>query len=182
MNRNSAIACAVVLFLAVSAAPVAADPGRGATILCYVWANNASPAINVAYTPSNVYSYNAVGRAPANTVKKTATGTYSVTCKGVGGGALFASTAPEEASAEPASEGVSTGRVANETGEGVVNQASGTWGPGGHVQVTAYGAEDADYCKVVSWVTGGADFTVTVKCFNANGAASDSRFDMLFVW
>lgn len=58
----------------------------------------------------------------------------------------------------------------------------GTWGPGGHVQVTAYGSEDADHCKVVSWVTGGADFTATVRCFNSAGAVADNRFDLLFLW
>jgi hypothetical protein len=56
------------------------------------------------------------------------------------------------------------------------------WGPGGHVQVTAYGSEDADYCKVQNWGTGGADFTAIVKCYNSAGGASDSRFDLLFIW
>lgn len=55
------------------------------------------------------------------------------------------------------------------------------WGAGGHVQVTAYGG-DADYCKVVSWVTGGPDFSATVRCFNPAGALSDNQFDLLFVW
>jgi len=73
-----------------------------------------------------------------------------VTCKGVGGGALFG--------------------------------GATSWGAGGHVQVTAYGSEDADYCKVQSWSTGGADFNVGVRCYNSNGALSDNRFDMLFVW
>jgi hypothetical protein len=66
-------------------------------------------------------------------------------------------------------------------GGGPLFGGSGTWGPGGHVQVTAYGS-DSDYCKVVSWVTGGADFTANVRCFNTAGALSDDRFDLLFVW
>ena len=53
---------------------------------------------------------------------------------------------------------------------------------GGHVQVTAYGTEDADYCKVGSWSTGGADFSATVRCYNHQGVPSDNRFDLLFVW
>jgi len=137
------------MILAALAVPAMADPGRGTTVLCYVWSNNVSSAIGVAISPSSTYSYNANGRAAANSVTRTAVGTYTVTCKGVGGAALGGGT---------------------------------TWGPGGHVQVTAYGTEDADYCKVSNWVTGGADFSATVKCYNAAGAASDNRFDLLFLW
>jgi hypothetical protein len=144
MSRKVIFACVLAMVLAAWAFPAAADPGRGANVLCYVWANNASPAIGAPYTPSSIYSYNAQNRSGGNTVTKTATGTYTVTCRGVGG--------------------------------------SAPWGPGGHVQVTAYGGEDADYCKVQSWATGGADFSVTVRCFNHTGAPSDNRFDMLFVW
>jgi hypothetical protein len=146
MSRKIIFAC-VLMSLAFGVLPAMADPGRGADILCYVWANNPSPAIGVPYSPSSFYSYNSQNRAGGNTVTKTGTGTYSVTCRGVGGDAL----------------------------------PSG-WGPGGHVQVTAYGGEDADYCKVQSWATGGADFTVTVRCYNSSGALSDNRFDLLFVW
>ncbi len=96
------------------------------------------------------YSYNSLARSAGISVTRTAVGTYTVTCKAVGGGALFA--------------------------------GSGSWGAGGHVQVTAYGGEDADQCKVVSWTTGGADFSASVRCFNHAGAASDNRFDLLFVW
>jgi hypothetical protein len=149
MNKLFAV-CALALVLAVCALPAAADPGRGATVLCYVWANNPTPAIGAPYSPSAIYSYNAVGRAAANLITRTGVGTYVVTCKGVGGGALFG--------------------------------GSGTWGPGGHVQVTSYGGEDADYCKVVSWVTGGADFSANVRCYNHAGALSDNRFDLLVVW
>lgn len=146
MRRVFILSCLLALSLGSLAA---ADPGRGANVLCYVWANNSAPAIGVPYVPSGVYSYNAVGRSAANTVTRTAAGTYTVTCKGVGGGALFA--------------------------------GSGSWGPGGHVQVTAYGG-NANHCKVISWGTGGADFSAGVACFNPAGARSDSQFDLLFVW
>lgn len=150
MARKLSLVCLLAALLGGLALPALADPGRGSNVLCYVWANQASPTLNVAYSPSAPYSYNAVGKAAANLVTRTAVGTYTVTCKGVGGGALF--------------------------------PGSGSWGAGGHVQVTAYGIEDADYCKVGSWVTGGADFSATVKCFNSAGAASDHRFDLLFTW
>jgi hypothetical protein len=149
MRRTLVALCVLTLAGIVWALPALADPGRGAYVLCYVWANNASPALNAPYVPSSTYSYNTVGRANANTVTKTSTGNYTVTCKGVGGGALFA--------------------------------GSGTWGAGGHVQVTAYGP-GPNYCKVNSWATGGADFTAFVSCYNPNGAFADNRFDLLFVW
>ena len=66
--------------------PSLADPGRGAAVLCYVWANNASPAVNTAYEPDTRFSFNAQNRAAGIKVAKTATGTYTVTCTGVGGG------------------------------------------------------------------------------------------------
>ena len=150
MSRKILVACAFALILVGVASPSMAEPVRGANVQCYLWANNATSAIGTAYTPTGAYSFNAVGRANANSVTRTAVGTYTVTCRGVGGGALFA--------------------------------GSGSWGPGGHVQVTAYGSEDADHCKVQSWTTGGADFSATVRCYNHAGAASDSRFDLLFLW
>jgi hypothetical protein len=150
MSRKVLAVCLFAMVLGVLASPSMADPGRGADILCYVWSNQASPAIGVAFNPSIPYSYNSIGRSQGISVTRTAVGTYNVTCKGVGGGALV-------------------------TG-------GGSWGPGGHVQVTAYGSEDADYCKVQSWTTGGADFSATVRCYNHAGAPSDNRFDLLFVW
>jgi hypothetical protein len=50
---------------------------------------------------------------------------------------------------------------------------------GGNVQVTAYGSFGGagKYCKVASW--GGA--TVSVRCFDSSGAASDSYFTALFM-
>jgi hypothetical protein len=68
------------------ATPSLADPGRGANVQCYLWANQASPTLNVPYTPSPTYSFNAQNRSGGISVTKTATGTYSVTCTGVGGG------------------------------------------------------------------------------------------------
>ena len=142
--------CALAMTAAAWVSPAAADPGRGTSTMCYVWAHNPTQAINVPYSPNGTYSYNAVGRAVANLVTRTAVGTYLVTCKGVGGGPLFA--------------------------------GSGSWGAGGHVQVTAYGTEDADYCKVGGWATGGADFSATVRCYNSNGLPSDNRFTLSFLW
>ena len=150
MSRKVFAACVFAVVLGVLAAPSMADPGRGADVLCYVWSNQASPAIGVAFNPSIPYAFNAVGRSQGISVTRTAVGVYTVTCRGVGGGALFA--------------------------------GGGSWGPGGHVQVTAYGAEDADHCKVQSWTTGGADFSATVRCYNHAGAPSDNRFDLLFLW
>ena len=149
MNKRTA-AWVFAILIAGWASASMADPGRGSSIQCYVWANDASHLIGEAYTPSTIYSYNAVGRAAANTVTRTAVGIYVVTCKGLGGGALFS--------------------------------GSGSWSFGGHVQVTAYGSEDADFCKVSSWGTGGADFTANVRCYNRLGNLSDNRFDLLFVW
>lgn len=147
MKKLTAV-CVFALVLCASAA--LADPGRGSSVQCYIWANEATSNIGAPYTPSATYSYNAVGRAAANTVTRTGVGTYSVTCRGVGGGGLFS--------------------------------GSGSWGAGGHVQVTAYGGEDADQCKVVNWTSGGADFSASVRCYNHAGALSDNRFDLLFVW
>ena len=147
MRKLTAL-CVFALVLCASAAM--ADPGRGSSVQCYVWANEATSTIGAPYSPSSIYSYNAVSRAAGNTITRTAVGTYTVTCRGLGGGALFS--------------------------------GSGAWGAGGHVQVTAYGGEDADQCKVVSWTSGGADFSATVRCYNHAGALSDNRFDLLFVW
>jgi hypothetical protein len=148
MRKLTAI-CLFALLAGIWATAAMADPGRGSSVQCYVWANDATAAIGTAYVPSPLYSYNAVSRSGGNTVTRTATGTYTVTCRGVGGGALF---------------------------------GGATWGPGGHVQVTAYGSEDADFCKVSSWGTGGQDFSATVRCYNRAGSPSDNRFDLLFLW
>lgn len=123
--------------------PALAGAGRAGAVLCYLWADVASPTINTPYTPSTDYSFNAKNGSDGITVTKTATGTYSVTCTGVGGNTQ--------------------------------------WGPGGHVQVSAYGDGANTYCHVGSWSTGVPDFTASVDCFS-NGAPADSLFDLLFVW
>ncbi len=89
MRRTFAALSLLTLASVVWVSPALADPGRGATVLCYVWANNPSPTIGVPYTPSPAYSFNAVGRAAANAITKTATGVYTVACKGLGGSAAW---------------------------------------------------------------------------------------------
>ena len=123
--------------------PALADAGRGAAALCYLWADQPSPTIGTPYEPDATYSFNAKSGSSGITVTKTATGTYSVTCVGVGG-----------------------------------NTA---WGPGGHVQVSAYGTGANTSCHVGSWSTGVPDFAASVYCFS-NGVLTDSLFDLLFVW
>lgn len=167
MSRRFVIALTVVGALVGLTHPAAADPPRGSAVMCYVWANDPSSAIGTPYTPSSFYSYNALGRDAANTVTRTATGRYTVTCKGVGGGQLTTAAATTDETAAAEVEG----------GEKALS-----WGSGGHVQVTAYGLEDADHCKVGGWSTGGQDFSVTVGCFDHAGNAADARFDLLFVW
>jgi hypothetical protein len=76
----------LVLGCMIWATPSFADSGRGATVLCYVWANQTSPALNAAYEPDARFSFNAQHKGGGITVTKTATGTYSVRCTGVGGG------------------------------------------------------------------------------------------------
>jgi hypothetical protein len=137
----------------VWATPSFADAGRGAATLCYLWADNPSPPLNTPYTPDATYSFNAQDGSNGITVTKTGTGTYLVTCTGVGGGS--------------------------------------PWGPGGHVQVSAYGDGLNTFCHVGHWETGpffSPDFHATVDCFGRGGgtgggpAPADSRFDLLFVW
>ena len=177
LRLGSMVVCAAAAW----ALPAHADPGRAPSILCYVWANDPTSSFNVAYTPSGTYSYNFYGRDAANTVTRTATGTYVVRCKGVGGGNVAGAPATSEAGDESVALSTDEKAALEAEGEEKVDKAN-SWGPGGHVQVTGYGSEDADHCKVVNWSTGGADFTANVKCFNYKGKAADSRFDLLFVW
>jgi hypothetical protein len=134
----------------VSATPSLADAGRGAAMLCYLWADNPSPPLNTPYRPDPVYSFNAQDGSDGISVTKTGIGTYSITCTGVGGGKA--------------------------------------WGPGGHVQVSAYGDGLNTFCYVGSWSTGLTDFTASVDCFGKGGGAgggpapADSQFDLLFAW
>jgi len=175
MRSRFRLASMLVCAAAAWALPAHADPGRAPSILCYVWANNATPSFNVPYSPSATYSYNLVGRDQANTVTRTATGAYTVTCRGVGGGVVSSTAAAE------VEETAATGEQPEKSAQSDEEKAN-QWGAGGHVQVTAYGGEDADHCKVLNWSTGGRDFTAFVKCFNFKGKAADSRFDLLFLW
>ena len=149
MNRLFALASVATLFLGVAATPSFADGGRQAATLCYLWAHNSSPQLNTPYQPDPDYSFNAVSGSGGISVTKTATGTYLVTCTGVGGGPLL--------------------------------------GPGGHVQVSAYGTANT-FCHVGGWNTFGTDFTANVYCFGRGAAPpggpapADSQFDLLFVW
>lgn len=177
MTRSIRWTMLVLAILAIAAVPATADLGRGTQVLCYVWANNASPAINTPYVPSVPYSYNAAGRPPGITVTKTGTGAYTVTCQAVGGGQLVARQGEIEEE-----RSMSTDQVAADSEAQANPEASGTWGVGGHVQVTAYGSEDSDYCKVSSWITAGRDFSASVRCYNHLGQPSDNRFDLLFLW
>jgi len=51
---------------------------------------------------------------------------------------------------------------------------------GGNVQVTAYG-DGTEVCKVVNWQSGGADFNVTVRCFN-NNEPVDTHYSLRVDW
>ena len=53
--------------------------------------------------------------------------------------------------------------------------------PGGHVQVTAYGAT-SDTAKVASWSSAGSDFRVNVRCFNHAGSPVDTLYTVLVMW
>jgi hypothetical protein len=68
------------------ATPALADPGRGTAVLCYLWNQDAAHALNTSYQPSPQYAFNAQNRAGGISITRTATGVYSVTCTGVGGG------------------------------------------------------------------------------------------------
>ena len=50
----------------------------------------------------------------------------------------------------------------------------------GNAQVTAYGTDDT-YCKMNGWVSSQNSTLVGVLCFDAKGAAKDSRFSLQFV-
>jgi hypothetical protein len=52
-------------------------------------------------------------------------------------------------------------------------------GPGGNVQVTAYGS-DAATCKAASWGFS-ADFTVNVRCFKSGGSPVDTQYSINIV-
>lgn len=48
---------------------------------------------------------------------------------------------------------------------------------GGHVQVTAYGASNNNYCNVASWGETG----IFVHCYDTNGVLADTQFTTLFL-
>jgi len=68
-------------FIGFSMANAQADQGR---VLCYLWANEPSPAINTPYTPNPTYSFSSKHKPIS--VTKLATGVYEVACIGEGGG------------------------------------------------------------------------------------------------
>jgi hypothetical protein len=65
--------------------PSLAGAGRAAATLCYLWADDEAHALNAPYTPDTDYSFNAQDGSDG-IVTRTGTGTYLVTCTGVGGG------------------------------------------------------------------------------------------------
>jgi hypothetical protein len=89
MKRNLLVACSLILACAAWVSPASADPGRGTTVLCYLWASIPSPEIGKPYEPIMLYSYNEQNRAKGISVTKNATGSYTVTCTGVGGGTAW---------------------------------------------------------------------------------------------
>jgi hypothetical protein len=78
------ILCLLALGFVFYATPSFAAP-TGA-VLCYLLANNAGAALNTPYTPDSRSAFNANGGAIS--VTHTGTGTYSVTCYGVGVGGI----------------------------------------------------------------------------------------------
>jgi len=50
----------------------------------------------------------------------------------------------------------------------------------GQFTVNAYGGEDFKTCRIGSW-NGKQNCEVSVYCFNANGDALDSQFNLLFI-
>jgi hypothetical protein len=100
----------------------------------FVWADQDSSA---SYAPSSFYQYNSDGLA--NTITRSAVGTYQVTLPGLG-----------------------TTR--------------------GHPEVTSYGpSASTTRCKIRSWGSSGGNEFVNVLCFDASGAAADSRYVLTFV-
>ena len=145
MIKNVTILLAALGLIAVSMTGAQAANNQG-KLLCYLWANQASPALNTPYTPDPTYSFNAKHKDIS--VTKVATGVYSVQCVGAGGGSR---------------------------------------GPGGHVQVSAYGSGSNVACHVGEWDTSGPDLFAEVDCFGKGGgtgggpAPADSLFVLLFI-
>jgi hypothetical protein len=90
-NWSPSLADMVVAVNCFDAAGAAADSTFVATFtrplwsdrFAHLWSNSASPALNVAYTPSTTYQFNSEGGNA--TVTRTAVGAYSVKLPGQGG-------------------------------------------------------------------------------------------------
>jgi hypothetical protein len=146
------LAAALIAMFAAGVSSALADPGRGAEILCYLWANDpTNPAI---YTPSTTYSFNAEASSNGITVQRTGRGHYTVTCKGVGGASL-------------ASGGTSWG-----SGGHVQVTAYGTRARICKVQDWSTGGTD-----FVAHVNCYANNNSP-----NNGSYQDNEFDLLFIW
>jgi hypothetical protein len=74
--------CVVAAVMASTLAVTAAGADAVGHGYAYVWANDASSAIGVGYTPALGYQANSTGAQ--NTVTRTATGVYSVSFPGIG--------------------------------------------------------------------------------------------------
>lgn len=79
--KSSPLVMAVGLLCASVTIAEAASRGKPQ---CYLWADQATAALNTPYEPSPAYSFNKK-KLPVS-VTRAATGRYTVTCGGVGGG------------------------------------------------------------------------------------------------
>ena len=79
MVKNATILLAALGVIAVGVTSARAGSNQG-KVLCYVWADQASPAVNTPYTPDPTYSFNAKHKDIS--ISKVATGVYSVQCVG----------------------------------------------------------------------------------------------------
>jgi hypothetical protein len=82
MFYRGRILLAALGLVGVSMTSARADGGK---VLCYLWADQASPELNSPYTPDPVFSFNAAKKQPIS-VTKVGTGVYNVVCTGDGGG------------------------------------------------------------------------------------------------
>jgi hypothetical protein len=107
MVKNATILLAGLGLVAVSMTSARASSNQG-KLLCYLWADQASPALNTPYTPDPTYSFSAKHKDIS--VTKVATGVYSVQCVGAGGGSrgqagMFRSRPMGPAATSPATSG-----------------------------------------------------------------------------
>jgi len=73
----------VLTALGISCVGMSSAYASAPQVLCYLWADQPSPTINVPYTPDPTYSFNSKKKAVS--VTKVATGVYDVVCTGEGG-------------------------------------------------------------------------------------------------